>query len=175
MSIKRATDVEALKQLTDNGNIGMQHDAEELLVELQPAEKGLQGQNLEADLVLWTVGNKPRLPELERPDMSQMLPLNGRGQAETDETLQVKGNPRIFALGDSSALRDSSGKLLPSTAQVRWPAGFWFCKVINNISILATYSLCSYSFIVVFPLPLHFAGSFPTSGFCGLEYMGSNQ
>lgn len=140
MSIKRATDVEALKQLTDNGNIGMQHDAEELLVELQPAEKGLQGQNLEADLVLWTVGNKPRLPELERPDMSQMLPLNGRGQAETDETLQVKGNPRIFALGDSSALRDSSGKLLPSTAQVAFQqadfAGWNIWAAINDRPLL---------------------------------------
>ena len=40
------------------------------------------------------------------------------GQVETDETLLVKGHPRIFAIGDSSALRDSSGRLLPATAQV---------------------------------------------------------
>jgi len=46
------------------------------------------------------------------------LPLNSQGQAETDETLRVKGHPCIFALGDSAALRDSNGRLLPATAQV---------------------------------------------------------
>ena len=96
----------------------VQHDAEELIVEVQPAERGLQSQILKADLVLWTVGNKPSLPQLEPCDKPHMLPLNNRGQAETDETLRVKGNPRIFALGDSSALRDPNGRLLPSTAQV---------------------------------------------------------
>jgi len=44
--------------------------------------------------------------------------LTAHGQTETDETLRVKGHPRIFALGDSSALRDSDGKILPATAQV---------------------------------------------------------
>ncbi|XP_021772627.1 alternative NAD(P)H-ubiquinone oxidoreductase C1, chloroplastic/mitochondrial-like [Chenopodium quinoa] len=117
-AVKRAADVEVLNQLTDGENNGMQQESKELVVEIQPAERGLQGQNLEADLVLWTVGNKPRLPQLEPSDKPHMLPLNGIGQAETDETLRVKGNPRIFALGDSSALRDSSGKPLPPTAQV---------------------------------------------------------
>lgn len=105
-------------QLIDDVNIGVQHDAEELIVEVQPAERGRQSQILKADLVLWTVGNKPSLPQLEPCDKPHILPLNNRGQAETDETLRVKGNPRIFALGDSSALRDPNGRLLPSTAQV---------------------------------------------------------
>lgn len=88
-------------------------------LELQPAEKGLQGRTLEADLVLWTVGSKSLLPTLEPSEnYREQLPLNARGQAETDETLRVKGHPRIFALGDSSALRDSNGRLLPATAQV---------------------------------------------------------
>lgn len=73
---------------------------------------------MEADLVLWTIGSKPLLPQLETVDQLLDLSLNSRGQAETDETLRVKGHPRIFALGDSSALRDRSGKLLPDTAQV---------------------------------------------------------
>ncbi|KAJ8420369.1 hypothetical protein Cgig2_024944 [Carnegiea gigantea] len=108
-------------QLTEDRmttNIGEEHDPEKFVVQIQPAERGLQPQSLEADLVLWTVGNKPRLPQLEPCDRPYLLPLNGRGQAETDETLRVKGHPRIFALGDSSALRDSSGNLLPATAQV---------------------------------------------------------
>ncbi|KAL3729111.1 hypothetical protein ACJRO7_033674 [Eucalyptus globulus] len=93
-------------------------DVEKFILELQPAQRGLQSQILEADLVLWTVGSKPSLPELEPWDKPHELPLTARGQAETDETLRVKGHPRIFALGDSSALRDSDGKILPATAQV---------------------------------------------------------
>lgn len=87
-------------------------------IELQPAERGLESQIFEADIVLWTVGSKPLLTKLE-PSGPSVLPLNVRGQAETDETLRVKGHPRIFALGDSSSLRDPNGKLLPTTAQVR--------------------------------------------------------
>ncbi|PIN24246.1 NADH-dehydrogenase (ubiquinone) [Handroanthus impetiginosus] len=91
---------------------------ERFVLELQPAERGLQSQVVGADLVLWTVGSKPLLPHLEPGDKPINLPLNGRGQAETDETLRVKGHPRIFAVGDSSAVRDRRGKLLPTTAQV---------------------------------------------------------
>ena len=93
-------------------------NSEKYVLDLQPAEKGLKSQFLEADLVLWTVGSKPLLPELEPCDKPHEIPLNARGQAETDETLRVKGHPRIFALGDSSSLRDSTGRLLPATAQV---------------------------------------------------------
>lgn len=98
--------------------IAAEHDHESYTLELQPAQRGLQSQVLEADLILWTVGSKSLLPQLEPYDKPHELPMNARGQAETDETLRVKGHPRIFALGDSSSLRDSNGKLLPATAQV---------------------------------------------------------
>ncbi|EPS72706.1 hypothetical protein M569_02050, partial [Genlisea aurea] len=94
------------------------YDVAKLVLELQPTEKKLQNQVVEADLVLWTVGSKSQLPELNKGGVSGFLPFNGRGQVETDETLRVKGHPRTFALGDSSALRDNSGNLLPATAQV---------------------------------------------------------
>lgn len=120
-SIQRVGNVEASEKLTDSGEvpgIAAEHDHEKYILELQPAERGSQKQILEADLVLWTVGSKALLPQLEPCDRPHELPLNARGQAETDETLRVKGHPRIFALGDSSALRDSNGRLLPATAQV---------------------------------------------------------
>ncbi|XP_074320980.1 alternative NAD(P)H-ubiquinone oxidoreductase C1, chloroplastic/mitochondrial [Silene latifolia] len=132
-SVQRAADVKVLDQ-------SVEQDPEKFVVEIQPTVRGLDGQILEADLVLWTVGNKPRLPELEPSGKSYFLPLNGRGQAETDETLRVKGHPRIFALGDSSALRDSSGKLLPSTAQVAFQeadfAGWNIWAAINDRPLL---------------------------------------
>ncbi|PIA47436.1 hypothetical protein AQUCO_01400238v1 [Aquilegia coerulea] len=106
------------------------------ILELQPAERGVQSQILEADLILWTVGSKPLLPEAE----PYVFPVNGRGQAETDETLRVKGHPRVFAIGDSAALRDSSGRILPATAQVAFQqadfAGWNIWAAINDRPLL---------------------------------------
>lgn len=102
----------------ENQRIEAVHDCQKYMLEMQPTERGLQSKILEADMVLWTVGSKSSLTEIEPTGSSFVLPLNGRGQAETDETLRVKGHPRIFALGDSSALRDSHGRILPATAQV---------------------------------------------------------
>ncbi|KAL1326767.1 hypothetical protein AAHE18_13G251900 [Arachis hypogaea] len=102
----------------DESSIEAANGFERYILELQPAERGMESKIIEADLVLWTVGSKPPLDQLEPSDAPYVLPLNARGQAETDETLRVKGHPRIFALGDSSALRDSKGRILPATAQV---------------------------------------------------------
>lgn len=115
-SITRASEFRTLDSdaQTINNSVAAQ-DPDRLVLELFPFEGGLQIQALDADLVLWTVGSKPLLPQIER----NWLPLIEQGQAETDETLRVKGHPRIFAIGDSSALRDSSGRRLPPTAQVQ--------------------------------------------------------
>lgn len=114
--------------------------SERYSLELQPAEKGLDSQFVEVDLILWTVGAKPLLPQLEPCTNVHDLPLNARGQAETEETLRVKGHPHIFALGDSSALRDSNGKLLPATAQVAFQqadfAGWNLWAAINDRPLL---------------------------------------
>ncbi|KAK2384915.1 internal alternative NAD(P)H-ubiquinone oxidoreductase A2, mitochondrial [Trifolium repens] len=118
--IRRASELESSNTLTgvDENRIETVPDFEKYILELQPAERGVQSKVIEADLVLWTVGSKPPLTHLEYSDVPFVIPLNARGQAETDETLHVKGHPRIFALGDSSALRDSNGRILPATAQV---------------------------------------------------------
>ncbi|KAG5029847.1 hypothetical protein AAZX31_05G182200 [Glycine max] len=118
--IRRLSDLESSDPLTgvDENSTEVVPDFEKYILELQPAERGMQSKIIEADLVLWTVGTKPPLPQLEPSDEPFVIPLNARGQAETDETLRVKGHPRIFALGDSSALRDSNGRILPATAQV---------------------------------------------------------
>ncbi|XP_028786585.1 alternative NAD(P)H-ubiquinone oxidoreductase C1, chloroplastic/mitochondrial [Neltuma alba] len=119
--IQRVSDLESSDTLTGEGeNQGNQsvYDSDKFVLELQPTQRGLKRRILEADLVLWTVGSKSSLTQIEPSDLSSPLPLNGRGQAETDETLRVKGHPRIFALGDSSAIRDSRGRILPATAQV---------------------------------------------------------
>ncbi|GJN29301.1 hypothetical protein PR202_gb17518 [Eleusine coracana subsp. coracana] len=115
-------------------------DHKKLILDLQPAERGRQGQILEADFVLWTVGSTSQIPWLQPPDALYVIPLNGRGQVETEETLQVKGHPRTFAIGDSAALRDPSGKLLPATAQVAFQqadfAGWNLWAAINDRPLL---------------------------------------
>ncbi|KAF0908719.1 hypothetical protein E2562_028155 [Oryza meyeriana var. granulata] len=115
-------------------------DHKKLLLELQPAQRGLQSQVLEADIVLWTVGSTSQIPRLQPPEAPYVIPLNGRGQVETEETLQVKGHPRTFAIGDSAALRDPSGKLLPATAQVAFQqadfAGWNLWAAINDRPLL---------------------------------------
>lgn len=142
--IRRVGEFEASVKPPESGavpNIAADENSDKYVLELQPAIKGLESQNFEADLVLWTVGSKPLLPHVEPPNNKpHELPLNARGQAETDETLRVKGHPRIFALGDSSALRDSSGRLLPATAQVAFQqadfAGWNLWAAINDRPLL---------------------------------------
>lgn len=84
----------------------------------RPSRRAPPGQTMEVDLVLWTAGTQVSIPPSETQSGYQSFPVNGRGQADTDEMLRVKGHPRIFALGDSAGIRDASGKNLPSTAQV---------------------------------------------------------
>ncbi|KAK3211386.1 hypothetical protein Dsin_016092 [Dipteronia sinensis] len=141
--IRRVGDFEPSVKPTESGgvqDVAAEHDSEKYTLELQPAVKGLESQILEADLVLWTVGSKPLLPPLEPCNKPHELPLNARGQAETDETLRVKGHPRIFAVGDSAALRDSNGRLLPATAQVAFQqadfAGWNLWAAINDRPLL---------------------------------------
>ncbi|KAF7840155.1 alternative NAD(P)H-ubiquinone oxidoreductase C1, chloroplastic/mitochondrial [Senna tora] len=142
--IRRVSNIESSDTMTgvgENQGVAAVHDSEKYILELQPTERGLQSKILEADLVLWTVGSKSSLTEIETSDMSFVLPLNGRGQAETDETLRVKGHPRIFAIGDSSALRDSHGRILPATAQVAFQqadfAGWNLWAAINGRPLLS--------------------------------------
>ena len=135
-------------------------DHKKLILDLQPAERGLKGQTLEADLVLWTVGSTSQIPRLQPPDAPYVIPLNGRGQVETEETLLVKGHPRTSAIGDSAALRDPSGKLLPATAQVRD-----LLYLLQADAALVVMSLMSF----------HLPGCFSTSRFCWMESLGSNQ
>ncbi|KAM0918169.1 hypothetical protein ACQ4PT_008804 [Festuca glaucescens] len=115
-------------------------DDKKLLLELKPAQRGLQSQVMEADLVLWTVGSTSQILRLQPPDAPYVIPLNGRGQVETEETLQVKGHPRTFAIGDSAALRDPSGKFLPANAQVAFQqadfAGWNLWAAINGRPLL---------------------------------------
>jgi demethylphylloquinone reductase len=110
--------VSCIKEVGSVSDDGSTRKQKKYILELQPAQRGLQKQLLEVNLVLWTVGSAPLVPRLQPPDQPFAIPFNGRGLVETEETLRVKGHSRTFAIGDSAALKDPSGKLLPATAQV---------------------------------------------------------
>lgn len=64
------------------------------------------------DLVLWTVGTQVAAVVKALP-----LPHNGRGQLQTNKTLQVIDHPEIYALGDLADCQDATGQQIPPTAQ----------------------------------------------------------
>lgn len=68
---------------------------------------------LPVDIVLWTVGSS-------FSKTIQNLPVahNHQGAIRTEPTLQVKDYDDVFAIGDLAGGLDSSGNLLPATAQV---------------------------------------------------------
>lgn len=163
--IRRAAEFRSSPEVSDaqGAHDATEHDHERLILELQPTERGTESQNVEADLVLWTVGSKPLLPELEASDKPIRLPLNGRGQAETDETLRVKGHPRTFAIGDSSAVKDKHGKLLPGTAQVLQNSSFQLRN--PRLCLFGTYNLLLYLL----------SGGISAGRFCRLESVGCDK
>ena len=74
-------------------------------------------QDLEADLVLWTTGSQPS--SKAKAGMELPFPCNDKGAMKTYDTLQIVGNPHVFALGDlaSSAVDGQQLGVLPATAQ----------------------------------------------------------
>lgn len=102
----------------------------------------------EADLVLWTIGNRAAVPPREGGGAESSFPTSGRGQAHTESSLRVKGHPNVFALGDSAAVRDASGKLLAGTAQVAFQqadyVGWNLWAAINNRPLLPFRYPCAH-------------------------------
>jgi NADH dehydrogenase len=71
------------------------------------------GEEIPSQTLIWTAGVAPS-PLLDRLD----VPRSANGKVETEETLEVKGLPRVWALGDCAAIPDrATGKTYPPTAQ----------------------------------------------------------
>lgn len=69
--------------------------------------------------MLWTTGSQPS--SKAKASMELPFPCNDKGAMKTYDTLQIVGNPHVFALGDlaSSAVEGQQLDVLPATAQVR--------------------------------------------------------
>jgi NADH dehydrogenase len=70
------------------------------------------GRMIRTENVVWTAGIRPNT-KLEDLD----LPLTERDGVIVDERLRVPGRPGVWAIGDSAAIPQGNGKLVPPQAQ----------------------------------------------------------
>ena len=86
-----------------------------------------QIEKLEADLVVWAAGQAPAPKIISPQKLALPFPTDDRGATQTDPTLRVLRNHRVFALGDIAVAEGQQvGKYatqkmqekLPATAQV---------------------------------------------------------
>ena len=69
---------------------------------------------MDAELILWTAGSQPAT---KSKDNNLPFPTTDKGTIKTFDTLQVVGNPRVFALGDLAGAAQEQQENLPATAQ----------------------------------------------------------
>lgn len=72
----------------------------------------LSGEKLAYDILFWSAGVKAC-----HIHTSMEMPLDLRGRLHTNEFLQVKDFPNIFALGDMACIMGTDGRPVPSSAQ----------------------------------------------------------
>ncbi len=100
-------------------------------------------ETLPVDIVMWTVGNT-----MSQFALGLDLPHNsGRGQIIVEPTLQVKGQSKIFALGDIAECLDASGQILPATAQVAYQQANYCAR--NVWASLNQHSMLPFTYLAL--------------------------
>ncbi|PPT06736.1 NADH dehydrogenase [Geitlerinema sp. FC II] len=81
----------------------------------QKTEQNLESTTIPSDLVVWTAGTRSH-------PLSQTLGCDRdeRGRLIVEPTLQLKGRSEVFVLGDMAAIRDRTGRSVPTTAQAAY-------------------------------------------------------
>lgn len=70
------------------------------------------GDKLAYDILFWSAGVKASMVP-----SSGKIDADSRGKLQTNEFLQLKNNPNIFALGDMACIMGQDGRPVPSSAQ----------------------------------------------------------
>ena len=83
-----------------------------------------EGASIPAEIVIWAAGVKgePTAGNLN-------LPIAGT-RIDTDENLEVKNYPNIWAIGDINGTKGADGRFLPMVAPVAMQQGKWVAKQI---------------------------------------------
>ena len=74
----------------------------------------LGARKIETGTIIWVAGIKPSEIKFKGRDLKRAE----NGKIIVNENLQIAEDPRIFALGDSAAVRARDGRMLPALAQV---------------------------------------------------------
>ena len=99
---------------------------------------------LPVDMMMWMVGNS-----ISKLAHSLELPHNQRnGRVIVESTLQVKGYPEIYAIGDIAECYDADGVLVPATAQVAYQQS-QYCARNIWISLTQSYPLVPFRYLAL--------------------------
>jgi NADH dehydrogenase len=86
----------------------------------------VDGKLMASDLVVWTAGVKANPLQAK----AKGLTVDKRGRIIVDQTLQAKGAPGVYAIGDGASFTPPRGKPLPGTAAVAIQEGEYVAKAI---------------------------------------------
>ncbi|GLQ38337.1 pyridine nucleotide-disulfide oxidoreductase [Rhizobium albus] len=92
--------------------LGVQVRTGQAVDHVGPTSISIAGDHVPVGLVIWAAG------VAASPLAKQLGETDRAGRIAVDETLSVRGQPGIFALGDVAVFRDESGQALPGLAQV---------------------------------------------------------
>ena len=111
-NIKIMTGTSVKEVLTSSGQVSTNGIRSCLVVVDMGSFNNTDVSSIPADILLWTAGASPSKEGV----LKSRLPRDARGRIKTSKTLQVKGVPSVFALGDCSKIDQGEG--IPATAQV---------------------------------------------------------
>ncbi len=84
------------------------------VVKVGPSQISLKsGENIDTETIIWVAGIKPNIIPF---DITPSTTPDGR--LVTDEYLRLQNMENIFAIGDTSAVKNKDGRYLPALAQV---------------------------------------------------------
>jgi len=86
----------------------------------------INGQLLSSDLTVWAAGVKANPVQAK----AKGLTLDPKGRVIVDQTLQAKGAPGVFVIGDGACFTPARGKPLPGTAAIAIQEGDHVAKII---------------------------------------------
>ena len=85
------------------------------------------GSEVAFDFIIFTAG-------IKAADLTEKLdtPKNSTGQIIPNDALEVEGYPGLYTIGDVTQISDSSGKILPPTAQIAEKSAAYVADRINR-------------------------------------------
>ncbi|MBU6352502.1 MAG: NAD(P)/FAD-dependent oxidoreductase [Actinomycetales bacterium] len=112
----------------DLEKLGVNVVTDSIVKEIKPRQILFKdGSKLDSEVTIWAAGvtGEPAMKKLN-------IPVEA-GRITVDETLQVANYPHIFAIGDISGAKDSSGRFLPMVAPVAMQQGRFVAQQISAL------------------------------------------